>query len=362
MREMFIRDPRNIEFYIYSLTTPDVFSISKNIIELIEKDIDSVTFELSARCSVEPFGMLLIGSVLRHFCSKFNGKVFVNLDSVNSYAGTMGFYQYAFPCCSEGKAPGEAIGSNRYIPISKICVNKLREDFRQQGQFLEDGYLIEKEAAHLADVLVGNNKELKILLTYLLREIMRNTPEHAETQEIWICAQFWPRSDWAEIALLDEGIGIFQSLTKNPHHRKYINDEKSALHWATKAGISQAFAPDKKDKGYDDWSNSGFGLYMASQICKKLGGEFHIASKNNYLAIQQYRTIDKPTYCLGTAVRMRIKRSELKTAAQLIIDETRREAEQQARGTRTAFKHASLPSRGLMEKLEIPTDCTKLVP
>ena len=355
-------DPRNINFFIHDLTSPYVFSIAKDIKELIEKDIESVTFELSARGSVEPFGMLLVGSVIRQFCADFNGQVFINFNSINSYAGTMGFYQYAFPGCSEGKAPGEALGSNRYIPISEICINKLREDFRQKGQFLEDGHLIEKEAYHLADVLVGNNKELKILLTYLLREMMRNTPEHAESPEIWICAQFWPKSDWAEIALLDEGIGVFQSLTKNPYHRKYINDEKSALHWATKAGISQAFSPDKKDKGFDDWSNSGFGLYMASQICKKLGGEFHIASKNNYLAIEQYRTIDKPTYCLGTAVRMRIKRSELKTAAQLIIDETRKEAELQAKGTRTAFKQASLPSRGLMERLEIPLETTKWNP
>lgn len=356
---MITKDPRNINFPIWDLTSPYVFFIAKSIKELLKKDIDSVTFELSARGSVEPFGMLLIGSVLRQFCSDFKGAVSVNLDSVNSYAGTMGFYQYAFPGCTEGKAPGEALGSNQYIPISKICVNKLREDYRQKGLFLEDGHLIEKEATHLADVLVGSNKELKILLTYLLREMMRNTPEHAESHEIWICAQFWPRSDWAEIGLLDEGIGVFRSLTKNAHHREYINDEKSALYWATKAGISQAFSPDKKDKGGDDWSNSGFGLYMASQICKKLGGEFHIASKNHYLAVEQYRTVDKPTYCLGTAVRMRIKRSELKTAAQLIIDETRNEGEHLAKNTRTAFKHASLPSRGLMEKLEIPLECTK---
>lgn len=359
---MIARDFKNINFPIWELTTPYVFTITKSIKELIKKDIDSVTFEFSKQGSVEPFGMLLVGSVLRQFCTDFKGKVLVNFDSVNSYAGTMGFYQYAFPGCTEGKAPGEALGSHRYIPISKICINQLREDFRQKGQFLEDGYLIEKKASHLADIFVGNNKELKILLTYLLREMMRNTPEHAESHEIWICAQYWPGSDWAEIALLDEGIGVFQSLTKNAHHREYIIDEKSALHWATKAGITQSFSPDKKDKGIDDWSNSGFGLYMASQICKKLGGEFHIASKNHYLAIQQDKTVDRATHCLGTAVRMRIKRSELKTAAQRIIDETRNEGEQQAKDTRTAFKHASLPSRGLMEKLEIPLECTTLNP
>ena len=59
---------------------------------------------------------------------------------------------------------------------------------------------------------------------------------------------------------------------------------------------------------------------------------------------------------------MRIKISELKTAAQLIIDETRKEAELQVKGTRTAFKHASLPSSGLMERLEIPLETIKWNP
>ncbi|MED4225629.1 hypothetical protein [Neobacillus cucumis] len=39
-------------------------------------------------------------------------------NQLNSYAGHMGFYKsFAFPM---GKAPGEAPGNNRYIPIKKL--------------------------------------------------------------------------------------------------------------------------------------------------------------------------------------------------------------------------------------------------
>ena len=43
------------------------------------------------------------------------------------------------------------------------------------------------------------------LMTYLIREILRNIPEHAESHKAWICGQYWS-DNTAEIAILDEGI------------------------------------------------------------------------------------------------------------------------------------------------------------
>ncbi len=347
-------DQMHLNGRVPNLTAPYIFRLAEKVKKLDERVFDSISFNFSRMVSVEPFAMLLAGSVLRRFCSTFGGEITIDPDSINTYAGTMGFYQYAFPGCSEGKAPGEASGSNTYIPITKINLNDLREQYRKQGSYLPDGQMLENEAHNLATVFAGNNKELVTLFTYLLREMMRNTPEHSGSHEVWVCAQYWRRPDWAEIALLDEGMGIFESLTKNPHHRAYIEDEPTALIWATKAGISQALAPSSKDKGTDDWANSGFGLYMASQICKKLGGEFQLASKNHYLSITPNGTETKTTYSQGTAVRMRIRRSSLQIEAQKLISETVREGETEAKRMRAAFKRASKPSRSLMQYLNIP--------
>lgn len=344
----------HINGLVPNLTTPYIFRLVEKVKRVFDKEFESISFDFSGMNSVEPFAMLLTGSVLRQFYSTFKGKISINTDTINTYAGTMGFYQYAFPGCTVGKAPGEAVGSYSYIPITKISLDSLREQYHKQGRYLPDGQMIEYEAFNLATVFAGNNKEMVTLFTFLLREMMRNAPEHSGSHEVWVCAQYWRRSDWAEIALLDEGIGIYESLTKNPNHRKYIPDERAALYWSTKAGISQALAPNAKCKGNDEWANSGFGLYMASQICKKLGGEFNLASKCHYLSISPYSTEDNTTYSLGTAVRMRIRRSSLKTETRKLIQETVLEGEDEAKRVRGAFKQASVPSRRLMSSLNIP--------
>jgi hypothetical protein len=56
------------------------------------------------------------------------------------------------------------------------------------------------------------------------------------------------------------------------------------LQWSLKAGISQSFQPSQKNKEDEIWSNSGFGLYMVSQICKELNGSFGLASGGKYIS------------------------------------------------------------------------------
>lgn len=76
-----------------------------------------------------------------------------------------------------------------------------------------------------------------------------------------------------EIAIVDEGIGVKKSLQKNSIHRAYATDDESALSYAIKAGISQAVLdPRRGNRSNDEWANSGYGLYMVSEICKELGG------------------------------------------------------------------------------------------
>ncbi len=201
-------------------------------------------------------------------------------------------------------------------------------------------------------MLARDNKELQLLLTYLIREILRNTPEHACTEEMWICGQYWNSSKVAEIAIVDEGIGIYESIRKNRLHREYITDNLSAIQWAIKAGISQSFAPSQKQKDDDEWANSGFGLYMVSQICKSLNGNFALISNGDFLHSNNHRISMGRTSFHGTAIRIRIPSQNVSDAKLLISDICKR-GESEARLIRTAFKRASHPSRGLMDRLSI---------
>lgn len=54
-------------------------------------------------------------------------------------------------------------------------------------------------------------------LTYSVRELMRNVVEHSEAKQFGICAQYWPTKGRVEVAILDRGIGLRESLKNNPH-------------------------------------------------------------------------------------------------------------------------------------------------
>ena len=214
------------------------------------------------------------------------------------------------------------------------------------------GNLIEEESGRLAKVISRDNTELHKLLTYLIREILRNTHEHAKTDTSWICGQYWPSYDKAEIGIVDEGIGIFESLTLNEAHKKYITDNKCALQWALKAGISESFRPSKKDGGKDEWANSGYGLYMASEICKYLHGSFLLISYGNYILIDDGNTEIGETSFEGTAIRMEIPTNNINSAKD-IISHIANKGESESKKIKNAFKTASVPSRGLIDELNI---------
>lgn len=63
---------------------------------------------------------------------------------------------------------------------------------------------------------------------------------------MWICGQYWPLDDLAEIAIIDDGIGIYRSMIKNKAHRECIKTNLSAIEMALKAGISESFSLHQK--------------------------------------------------------------------------------------------------------------------
>ena len=301
----------------------------------------------------DPLPMLMMGAIIRRF-RKNHPDVHYFARGVldKTYAGTMGFFKYVFPNCDIGKEPGEASGSRDYLPITPLSLPEMREKMQQQGFFLPDGNIIENEASRLATIVDRGNVELHNLLTYLIREILRNTPEHAECDQMWICGQYWKSQQMAEIAILDEGIGVYNSIIKNPSHREYIVNNATALEWALRAGISQAIAPSSKQRSRDEWSNSGFGLYMVSQICKRLNGNFTLISFDDFIQLNNHGIRKGKTSFHGTAIRLRVPAMRIDSAKR-IISEINQQGKEEAKCIRNAFKESSIPSKGLMNQLNM---------
>ena len=306
-----------------------------------------VIFDISNWKTFKPFSMLFIGAIIRAYrnsyreipfrFNRFEGKCY-------SYAGTMGFFKYINEHIEIGKLPGEAKGSKNYIPITSIDFDELFENELIDGK---KENMIEDEAKKLACIIDRGNKELNKVLIYLIREIIRNTFEHADTSKVWICGQYWPSKNLAEIAILDEGKGIFESLISNVSHQVYIEDNRSALQYAVKPGISESFGPSQKKKSYDVWENSGYGLYVASELCKELNGSFCIASSEDYMIVNNKGVSFGKTTFHGTAISIQVS-TNLISNANKIIEDISSKGEEEAKNIRNSFKKASVPSKGLM--------------
>lgn len=323
--------------------------------ELSEISADETyTFDFSNITNYEPFAMLLSSAAIRQFCANKNlapGQYDANYvnDKNFTYAGHMGYFQSAgFPL---GRMPGEAPGGGTYIPLTKINVEQWIQNSIQAGRCLEQVDIIESESKGLARVLGQKNPELCKLFQYLIREAIRNVPEHAGTSEVWICGQYWRNRPGhpAEIAILDEGMGIMQSLCRNKRHREFISNNTEALEWAIKPGVSASFDPGKGDKGNNPNANSGYGLYIISEICRMTGGRFILLSETDCLDVFPYSFYKRTTNFHGTAVAIRINTERIQNY-QEVIDAARKRGEETAKTIKNAFKQASIPSKGLLSE------------
>lgn len=340
-----------MKYDIIELETLNSLKFAKDLCVLEIKE--PFTFYANMRW-VRPFGMLFAVSAIKQLRSKYPNIPFYmecNTESKGiSYAGHMGFFKSISEKINVGKMPGEAFGNENYIPITELDLYQIYRNEVENGCFIEMGEAIEMESSRLAQVLSRNNKELQVLFTYLIREILRNVPEHSDSYKAWICGQYWGDGK-AEIAIVDEGIGIKKSLQKNASHRKYIETDEDALKYAIKAGISQAFHPKNKNNSHDIWANSGFGLYMVGEICKELKGSFCLATSSKYIYINDNgKTHVGDTAFNGTAVKITISTSQIQNSKD-IIGKIAKQGEEQAKTIRNAFKKASIPSKGFINDL-----------
>ncbi|MEK4086297.1 ATP-binding protein [Psychrobacillus sp. FSL K6-1415] len=278
--------------------------------------------------TVEPFGMLLVGSKIREIFHQnpdvsFSDKNYEH----NDYAAHMGFFQSIYQ--DFGNKPGEANGSTTYVPITRLEVKELRLESYEKEEVVQE--TIERKAIGLSKVISRGNEKLQSILSYSIRELMRNIVEHSESESIWFAGQYWPTKDKVEISILDEGVGIKQALSVNPNLK--IKNDIDAILLSIEPGISgKAFKYKGKMRLQKDtiWQNSGYGLYVTSRICQ-LGGDFLICSGSKAIIIKDKRHQIKETHFNGTAIRMRLKVSNINAINEDIIKEIVSEGEKSAK-------------------------------
>ena len=233
----------------------------------------------------------------------------------------------------------------RNSSITKLSVTDLKNEGAKNLDVIQE--VIEKRAKKMATIVAQGNKKFEKWLSFVIREIMRNIPEHSKSDTIWYCAQYWPSYDLVELAIMDEGIGIRGSLCENISHIKLATNDENAIKLSLKPGISGKNI--NNNYMQSEWDNSGYGLYMVSEMCAELDASFILASGNSAIRINkkngQVVQQSVETIVHGKAIQIRIRPS-------LTVDyeEIRRKIVQRgesiARKSDNAIPVASKSSRG----------------
>ena len=314
-----------------------------------------ITFCFPSESTYDPFGMLMIGASIRQFKERNpNASCYCHIFGTGDaykYAGHMGFFKSISEKLPFGKAPGEAPGSEKYVPITPINLSIIRKRAIREGVPIQQQ--IQTTAQNLSKVLAHGNEALRQTLTYVLREIIRNSEEHSSADVVWVCAQHWPQYKLVEIAILDEGIGIMRSLKSNRHFARSIKTDHDALKLSLLPGVTEAYKRRDLDDGI--WANSGYGLYIAKEICARLGGIFMIASGDSCLGTYTHnlvaQPIDEETALCGTAICMRF-RTDAVDNFETIRTQIINDGQKEARLVNNRIKKASYSSSGLIELLK----------
>lgn len=123
-----------------------------------------------------------------------------------------------------GVNAGEAIPgrSGNYIPIAGLPDLKERADSKEvEFRDIESNY---RELILGCYPNIRNN--LADVISFFLSELIENAKDHADADNFYIFAQYWPRLNEFELCLMDDGIGLLGSLSKKYEH---VNSHETAM-------------------------------------------------------------------------------------------------------------------------------------
>lgn len=282
------------------------FCKSLNCMDLNNID-EKICFDFGNIRTCDPFPMLIVSHEIRNRVNEINRLNCYARNCNNTYANYMKF----FKAC--GLSRGEEVeisrGNSRYSCITKMSVTDLQNEGMQNYDVIQE--VIDKKAKIMASIVAQGNSEFEKWLSFVIREIIRNIPEHSKSDIIWYCAQYWPSYDLVELAIMDEGIGIKDSLRENVNYIKEADSDENAIKLSLKPGVSGTNIYRKFNQS--EWDNSGYGLYMVSEMCAELNASFILASGDSAIRVEkrngiiEHNSIDTKVH--GTAIQIRIRPS-----------------------------------------------------
>lgn len=252
-----------------------------------------------------PFSMLFLAAKLRQL-RRDNPALSISVPdgSNQSFIGHMGFFRMFG--VDHGREIGEANGSSTYLPIT--CVKRETLYVAPTDKYEELGDLIQRHADKVSEIIsrdYDHKDAVFDVLSYSIREVMRNVFEHGQTDEVYYCGQYWPQKNRVEVSIADLGIGIRRALSENPNFR--FNRDKEALEMSLLPTVS---GKTHLGRTTGNWFNSGYGLYMTNRLARN-GGNFVIASGKSAIHLSPKSKRNYQTSFAGTALRLNFSIDEI---------------------------------------------------
>lgn len=298
-----------MKFLIPDLNTENAIELCNELDQYRFMEDKTYKYCFNQMTHFEPFAMLVTINKL-HELKKCWPNAEHSLSSFDhcAYGANMGFFDGVG--IDFGKGVNHSKGSSNHIPVTRLSL----ADFEQELVVPTNPFQIgieeySKSAARILTRQRPNREELEIGLQYLIREMIRNTFEHSGSNEVWIAAQGWPSRNRVEVAIVDSGNGIKETLASNGRYYDLIIDDHAALTYGILPGVTRKFSKSrarKRELKTNYWANSGFGLYMTSSICDALGGEFVIMSGDKALTISGESHKWQDTKYSGTAIKLSV--------------------------------------------------------
>ncbi len=185
----------------------------------------------------------------------------------------------------------EMCSHNTYIPIISFPTNM--DSSKKRNEILST---IEKII--LNQVKAKTN--ICIALKYLIGEIVDNIIEHSDSERGYIFSQAYPKKEYLDICIADNGISLLGSYIKL--NDNMFNDHLSAMK-AANSGYSTKNLPNAENRGY--------GIATSKKmLVDGLSGNFVMLSGNALFlkskSVDQYSELPKVATWKGTIVAMRI--------------------------------------------------------
>ncbi|WP_308603701.1 ATP-binding protein [uncultured Fibrobacter sp.] len=202
-----------------------------------------------------------------------------------------------YPICEQGRSTAKFANELGLTRIINSDADATNQEFGRTVKLhrINDYAKIENLADRIAKLAIdedcGSNEyfdanETEFTLKYILIELLRNVIQHSADLHggVVVAQRMDQGNDYIQekaiqICVVDNGCGIFNSLkTMHPD----ITDNKIALERALWPSLSGRFP--KGDSGSSQ--NAGMGLFVISELVKRLAGRMLIVSGDNALLLE----------------------------------------------------------------------------